>query len=66
MIQTQNILNEAGIYHSGAGMNSYEAYLPAIQSLKGQVVAFLSNSDRTIVGLDGHGLSVVDRIAINL
>ena len=47
MIQTQNILNEAGIYHSGAGMNSYEAYLPAIQSLKGQVVAFLSNSDRT-------------------
>ncbi|MAR78895.1 MAG: 3,4-dihydroxy-2-butanone-4-phosphate synthase [Rhodospirillaceae bacterium] len=26
----------------------------------------LSNSDRTIIGLDGHGLSVVDRIAINL
>ena len=27
MIQTQNILNEAGIAHSGSGMNSYEAYL---------------------------------------
>lgn len=47
MTQTQNILNEAGILHSGAGMNSYEAYLPATRSIKGQVVAFLASSDRT-------------------
>ncbi|MFL2983700.1 MAG: CapA family protein [Candidatus Neomarinimicrobiota bacterium] len=47
MIQTQNILNEAGILHSGSGMNSYEAYLPAIKSIKGQVIAFLASSDRT-------------------
>ena len=47
MIQTQNILNEAGILHSGSGINSYEAYLPAIKSIKGQVIAFLASSDRT-------------------
>ncbi|SVB26357.1 uncharacterized protein METZ01_LOCUS179211, partial [marine metagenome] len=47
MIQTQNILDEAGILHSGAGMNSYEAYLPAFKSVKGQTIAFLASSDRT-------------------
>ena len=47
MIQTMNILNEAGILHSGAGLNSYEAYLPAFKSVKGQTIAFLSSSDRT-------------------
>ena len=47
MVQTQNILDEAGIVHSGAGMNSYEAYLPALKSVKGQVIAFLASSDRT-------------------
>ncbi len=47
MIQTQNILNEVGILHSGAGMNSYEAYLPAFKSVKGQTIAFISSSDRT-------------------
>ena len=47
MIQTQNVLNEAGILHSGSGMNSYEAYLPAIKSIKGEVIAFLASSDRT-------------------
>jgi len=47
MIQTKNILNEAGILHSGAGMDSYEAYLPAFKSVKGQTVAFISSSDRT-------------------
>ena len=47
IIQTQNILNAAGIRHSGAGMNSYEAYLPAFKSVKGQTIAFLSSSDRT-------------------
>ena len=47
MIQTINILNEAGIYHSGAGMNSYEAYLPTFLSRKGQTIAVISSSDRT-------------------
>jgi len=47
MIQTQNLLSEVGIHHSGAGMNSYEAYLPAMISRKGQTIAFLSVSDRT-------------------
>ena len=47
MIQTMNILNEAGILHSGAGLNSYEAYSPAFKSVKGQTIAFLSTSDRT-------------------
>ena len=47
MIQTMNILNEAGILHSGAGLNSYEAYIPAFKSVKGQTIAFLSSSDRT-------------------
>ena len=42
-----NILNEAGILHSGAGLNSYEAYIPAFKSVKGQTIAFLSSSDRT-------------------
>ena len=41
LIQTQNILSEAGILYSGAGMNSYEAYLPALKSVKGRSFAFL-------------------------
>ena len=47
MVQTINILNEAGILHSGAGLNSYEAYLPTFKSVKGRTIAFLSSSDRT-------------------
>ena len=47
MIQTQSILDEHGILHSGSGINSYEAYLPAIKTLKGNTIAFLSSSDRT-------------------
>ena len=47
MIQTMNLLDEVGIHHSGAGMDSYEAYLPAILSRKGQTIAFIASSDRT-------------------
>ncbi len=47
IIQTKNILNEAGIQHSGAGMNSYDAYLPAFLSAKGQTIAVIASSDRT-------------------
>jgi poly-gamma-glutamate capsule biosynthesis protein CapA/YwtB (metallophosphatase superfamily) len=47
LIQTQNVLTQAGIKFSGAGINSNEAYLPAFKSLKGQTIAFLASSDRT-------------------
>ena len=50
MLQTINILNEAGILHSGAGLNSYEAYLPTFKSVKGTTIAFLSSSDRNSDG----------------
>lgn len=45
--QTQGLLNDAGILYSGAGANSYEAYLPAFINKKGLNLAFLRNSDRT-------------------
>ena len=47
MIETKTILNEANILHSGAGLNTNQAYLPAIKSIKGKSIAFLSSSDRT-------------------
>ena len=47
MLQTQSILDESNILHSGAGINSYQAYLPAIKSIKGHTIAFLASSDRT-------------------
>ena len=40
MIQTKNILNEAGIIHSGAGLNSYDAYMPAFKTVKGKLLLF--------------------------
>ena len=40
-------LKSLSALHSGSGMSSYEAYLPAIKSVKGQVIAFLASSDRT-------------------
>ena len=46
MIETKTILNEANILHSGAGLNTNQAYLPAIKSIKGKSIAFLSSSDR--------------------
>ncbi len=45
--ETQQVLENAGIAHSGAGADSYEAYLPAFINKKGINVAFLSSSDRT-------------------
>ena len=47
ILQTQSVLDEAGIFYSGAGLTSDEAYLPTILSRKGQTIAFLSSSDRT-------------------
>ena len=33
--ETQSVLEEAGVSHSGAGANSYEAYLPLFYSKSG-------------------------------
>jgi len=45
--ETQQVLENAGINHLGAGVNSYEAYLPAFATKKGINVAILASSDRT-------------------
>jgi poly-gamma-glutamate capsule biosynthesis protein CapA/YwtB (metallophosphatase superfamily) len=45
--QTQNLLNANDILHSGAGSNSYAAYLPAFVNRKGLSIALLRSSDRT-------------------
>ncbi|UCD05330.1 MAG: CapA family protein [candidate division WOR-3 bacterium] len=45
--QTQSVLDSNGIRYSGAGANSYEAYLPLFINRKGTSIAFLASSDRT-------------------
>ena len=45
--ETQSVLEEAGVLHSGAGANSYEAYLPLFYSKSGVNIAFLASCDRT-------------------
>jgi poly-gamma-glutamate capsule biosynthesis protein CapA/YwtB (metallophosphatase superfamily) len=45
--ETQTVLDTSGILFSGAGANSYEAYLPLFCSTSGVTVAFLANSNRT-------------------
>ncbi len=45
--ETQQVLEDAGVLHLGAGANSYEAYLPAFVNKKGINVAFVASSDRT-------------------
>ncbi|MCP4710462.1 MAG: T9SS type A sorting domain-containing protein, partial [Planctomycetes bacterium] len=45
--QTQEVLAENNIAFSGAGANSYEAYLPLFYSKSGLTFAFLASSDRT-------------------
>ncbi len=47
MLETQSVLDENNIVHSGAGGNSYEAYLPTFYSKSGVNFAFLAASDRT-------------------
>jgi len=44
---TQNILSDNNILHSGAGANSTEAYQPIFIQKKGVNIAFLASSDRT-------------------
>ena len=45
--QTQTVLDTSGILRSGAGMDSYEAYLPVYHTESGASIAFLASSDRT-------------------
>ena len=45
--ETQSVLDENEILYSGAGENSYEAYLPTFFLKSGINFAFLSSSDRT-------------------
>ncbi|MBC8214463.1 MAG: CapA family protein [Candidatus Marinimicrobia bacterium] len=45
--ETQTVLTENNILFSGAGVNSYEAYLPVFYQHSGVNIAFLANSDRT-------------------
>lgn len=45
--ETQEVIEGAGILHSGAGMDSYEAYLPVYRTESGISIAFLASSDRT-------------------
>lgn len=47
LLQTAEVLNQAGIYHSGSGANSYEAYTPVFVNKWGLNLAFLRSSDRT-------------------
>ncbi len=45
--ETQSVLENNGIAFSGAGADSYEAYLPIFYSKSGVNIAFLASSDRT-------------------
>lgn len=47
MQETQSVLEENHIVYSGAGADSYEAYLPVFYSKSGINFAFLAASDRT-------------------
>ncbi len=47
LLQTQQVLDQAGILYSGSGVNSYEAYTPAFINKNGLNIAFLRSSDRT-------------------
>lgn len=45
--QMQSVLRTNNIVFSGAGADSYEAYLPAYYSKSGVCIAFVASSDRT-------------------
>jgi len=47
MQETQTVLEQNNIIHSGAGADSYTAYQPAFYSKSGVNFAFLASSDRT-------------------
>lgn len=45
--QMQGLLDQNGISYSGAGADSYEAYLPSFVNKRGLNIAFLRSCDRT-------------------
>ncbi len=45
--ETQQVLEDNNILYSGAGADSYEAYLPLFFNKSGVNIAFLASSDRT-------------------
>ena len=45
--ETQSVLSNNGILHSGAGIDSYEAYEPIFLGSSGLTFAYLASSDRT-------------------
>ena len=47
ILETQAALDEYNILHSGAGIDSYEAYQPLFYNKSGVNIAFLASSDRT-------------------
>ncbi|MGB3341212.1 MAG: CapA family protein [bacterium] len=47
MRETQSVLKTNNILYSGAGANSYEAYLPLFYNKSGVNIAFLASSNRT-------------------
>ena len=47
LLETQQTLDSLNILHSGAGANSYEAYLPLFYNKSGVNIAFLASCDRT-------------------
>ncbi|HHE38187.1 MAG TPA: T9SS type A sorting domain-containing protein [Candidatus Cloacimonetes bacterium] len=47
MQETQQVLADNNILYSGAGADSYEAYLPLFYNKSGVNIAFLASSDRT-------------------
>ena len=61
-----DVLFELGEEVNKQPLRDYGVGAQILADLGVKNMILLSNSDRTIVGLDGHGLSVVDRIAINL
>ncbi|MFC1898468.1 CapA family protein [Candidatus Cloacimonadota bacterium] len=47
LLETQLTLDSLNILHSGAGIDSYEAYTPVFYNKSGMNIAFLFSSDRT-------------------
>jgi poly-gamma-glutamate capsule biosynthesis protein CapA/YwtB (metallophosphatase superfamily) len=47
MSETQHVLDSCGILYSGAGANSYQAYLPVFHQKSGVNIAFLASCNRT-------------------
>ena len=63
---SERVLFELGEDVKKQPLRDYGVGAQILADLGVKKMILLSNSDRTIIGLDGHGLSIVDRIAIEL